>query len=92
MVMSVCGYAQKYEVGTTTAVWKAPAAADFLHAKAIGVKEGKCRFYGRDDRIVCHVPTDLPGFASKFGTDSRQYSGATDCQCFGVYCLFEEIC
>ena len=38
MVMSVCGYAQKYEVGTTTAVWKAPAAADFLHAKAIGVK------------------------------------------------------
>ena len=31
MVMSVCGYAQKYEVGTTTAVWKAPAAADFLH-------------------------------------------------------------
>lgn len=56
------------------------------------LKEGKCRFYGRDDRIVCHVPTDLPGFASKFGTDSRQYSGATDCQCFGVYCLFEEIC
>ena len=40
MVMSVCGYAQKYEVGTTTAVWKAPAAADFLHAKAIGVKYG----------------------------------------------------
>ena len=38
MVMSVCGYAQKYEVGTTTAVWKAPAAADFLHAKATGVK------------------------------------------------------
>lgn len=38
MVMSVCGYAQKYEVGTTTAVWKAPAAADFLHAKAVGVK------------------------------------------------------
>ena len=36
--MSVCGYAQKYEVGTTTAVWKAPAAADFLHAKATGVK------------------------------------------------------
>lgn len=127
MVMSVCGYAQKYEVGTTTAVWKAPAAADFLHAKATGVKyvevafnqcyrgvpvdeviprikemkakidsadievwsihlpfsrtldisvlddrlEGRCRFYGRDDRIVCHVPTDLPGFASKFGTDSR---------------------
>lgn len=41
MVMSVCGYAQKYEVGTTTAVWKAPAAADFLHAKAIGVKLSK---------------------------------------------------
>ena len=39
MVMSVCGYAQKYEVGTTTAVWKAPAAADFLHAKAFGRKE-----------------------------------------------------
>ena len=41
MVMSVCGYAQKYEVGTTTAVWKAPAAADFLHAKAIGVSMSK---------------------------------------------------
>lgn len=34
MVMSVCGYAQKYEVGTTTAVWKAPAAARLPSCKS----------------------------------------------------------
>ncbi len=36
MVMSVCGYAQKYEVGTTTALWKVPAATDFSQARSVG--------------------------------------------------------
>lgn len=38
VAVSLCGYAQEYEVGTTTAVWKVPAATDFRHAKNAGVK------------------------------------------------------
>lgn len=38
MAITLSGYAQKYEVGTTTAVWKVPTASDYLQAKASGIK------------------------------------------------------
>lgn len=37
MTIMLNGYAQKYEVGTTTAVWKVPTATDYLQAKTAGI-------------------------------------------------------
>ena len=31
-------YAQKYKVGTTTALWKVPASTDFSQARSVGVE------------------------------------------------------
>lgn len=35
--LSFICHAQQYEVGTTTAIWKNPVAADFMEAKMQGV-------------------------------------------------------
>lgn len=38
MVITLGVYAQKYKVGTTTALWKVPASTDFLQAQSVGVE------------------------------------------------------
>ena len=37
MAMTMGLYAQKYKVGTTTALWKVPASTDFSQARSVGV-------------------------------------------------------
>lgn len=36
MVMTMSIYAQKYKVGTTTALWKVPASTDFFKPGLLG--------------------------------------------------------
>ena len=38
MAMTMGLYAQKYKVGTTTALWKVPASTDFSQARSVGVE------------------------------------------------------
>lgn len=38
MTMTMGVYAQKYKVGTTTALWKVPASTDFSQARSVGVE------------------------------------------------------
>ena len=38
MAMTMGLYAQKYKVGTTTALWKVPASTDFSQAWSVGVE------------------------------------------------------
>lgn len=36
MAMTMDLYAQKYKVGTTTALWKVPASTDFSQVRSVG--------------------------------------------------------
>ena len=38
MTMTMGVYAQKYKVGTTTALWKVPASTDFSQARSVGLE------------------------------------------------------
>ena len=38
MAMTMGLYAQKYKVGTTTALWKVPASTDFSQARSVGLE------------------------------------------------------
>lgn len=38
MAMTMGVYAQKYKVGTTTALWKVPASTDFSQARSVGLE------------------------------------------------------
>ena len=41
MAMTMGLYAQKYKVGTTTALWKVPASTDFLQAQSVEFRQMK---------------------------------------------------
>lgn len=45
MAMTMGLYAQKYKVGTTTALWKVPASTDFSQARSVGVEYVEVAFW-----------------------------------------------